>query len=381
MTPVTPAALSVRPEDEPVPLAKPDHATGAPLGGRAPRRKRSPLRLLVLGLAAVGLAVGALVVVLVVAVRMLDRPAAVPPDFRAPTTLPPPSGVVPPGHLVFDSDRTGNFELFAMAPDGTGVIQLTHDGAWDSWWPRLSPDRTTILFYRTPKGAHDRDFTRTNLWAIAADGSHEVLLRPAGLDDWTQQGHAEWAPDGRSLVMFGGNRTNPQIFVTDAVGQHPRPVTNRPGTNIDPSFAPDGRSIVFIGCPSAVCVFSDYELYRVGTDGRGDAVRLTDDDLRDHDPYYSPDGAHLAWLTQVGGGVVGSWDIRVAGADGAAPRRLINDDGVSSRPQWSADGSTIYFHRLRPDGQGFGVFAVAPDGSGLHEVTAGQPGASEYPST
>jgi TolB protein len=321
-------------------------------------------------------------VLLILWARSLDTPATVPPDFRPPTTLPaaPETGAIPVGHVAFDSDRSANFEIFVMDGDGGGVHALTDDPAYDSWWPRISPDRRTVLFYRTPAGTHDRDFTVTSLWSMAADGTGLTELRPAGLDGWTQQGHAEWSPDGESLVMFGGARGNPQIFVTDRQGQHPRQVTDRPGSNLDPVFSPDGSTIAFVGCPGAICMFGDYEIYTIPVSG-GEATRLTDDGMRDHDPYYSPDGTQLAWLTQIEGGLVGVWDVRIAGADGSNPRRLVGDDGVTSRPQWSADGTRIIVHRIPPGGDRFGVYEFQVDGSASRDLTAGQPGTNEYPST
>jgi Tol biopolymer transport system component len=224
------------------------------------------------------------------------------------------------------------------------------------------------------------------LGAAAADGTGEAIqLRPAGLDGWTQQGHAEWAPDGSNLVMFGGSRFNPQIYVTDALGQRPRQVTDRGGTNIDPSYSPDGETVVFVGCPQSICVFSDYEIYTAPASGQGEVVRLTEDAQRDHDPYFSPDGERLAWLTQVasdGPLGVGSWDVHVADADGTGAERLVGDDEITSRPAWSLDGSTIYVHRLdRSRGPGFQIYAIAPDGSNLRLLTGDQPGVNEYPST
>jgi TolB protein len=178
--------------------------------------------------------------------------------------------------------------------------------------------------------------------------------------------------------MVGGSRSNPQIQVTDPLGRRPRQVTERPGTNLDPSFSPDGQTIVFIGCPRALCTEADYEVYRTPAAG-GEATRLTEDGQRDQDPYYSPDGSSLAWLTQIQGGQPGVWDIRIGGPNGEEPRRLVGDDGVNSKPQWSADGRTIYFHRITPGGSTFNLFAVGPDGSGLRALTTSQADNNEYP--
>ena len=90
--------------------------------------------------------------------------------WTTPSALPR-SDPLPEDQLAFNSDRTGNFELFVMPAAGGEATQLTHEPAYDSWSPRVSPDRRTLLFYRTPKGVHDRDYTQAALWAVAADGT------------------------------------------------------------------------------------------------------------------------------------------------------------------------------------------------------------------
>lgn len=303
-------------------------------------------------------------------------------DPRPPELLPPPTTAVPLSTIVFDSDRSGTFEIYTMAADGSAVRALTSDARFDSWWGRISPDRRRILFYRTPAGTHDRDFTRTALWMMNADGTGAVELRPAKTDGWAMQGHAEWSPDGAELVMFGGSRINPQVHVTAMDGSSPRQITRRGGVNLDPSWTPDGRRIVFVGCPKSVCFPSDQEVYIVDASGTEDAERLTDDDLADYDPYVSPDGSTLAWLTRTSDdGPVGVWNLRTASPDGSGMRWLTDDDNVNSKPEWSNDGSVIYFHRLEFGVHtGFSIFRIHPDGSGLREITRGQPGVNEYPS-
>lgn len=339
-------------------------------------RRRGRTVLIVVGVL-VALMLAALIGLVVLA-AIFNRPATVPDSFRSPTAVPA-GDRLPADRMAFDSDRSGNFEVYTMAVDGSSVTPVTEDSAYDSWWPRLSPDRRTILFYRTPAGTHDRDYTQTSLWAMQVDGTGLTQLRPAGLDGWAQQGHAEWSPDGKQLVMFGGSRMNPQVFVTDVLGQHPRQLTDRGGVNIDPSFSADGTSVLFVGCPESICQPEDQEIYRVSVSG-GEPERLTFDDLRDNDPYESPRGNRIAWLTQVSGGDVGVWDVRVSDADGRDPRFLVQDQGVTSRPQWSADGETIYVHRIPPGGDRFQLYEIPAGGGELVPLTEGQPGSNEYPS-
>ena len=280
---------------------------------RIRHRPRRWQRVLFIVIGAIVVVVVAVVVLGVVIVHRLNTPESVPKSWHAPSALPASATrSIPAGNLVYDSNRTGNYEIWTMNPSGGAEHQLTDDKAYDSWWAQLSPNRKTILFYRTPKGTHDRDYSKTSLWAMAANGSDRVELRPAGLDGWVYQGHAEWSPDGQRLVMFGGSRLNPQVWITNDLGESPKVVTHRGGSNIDPSWAPNGRTIAFVGCPGSVCLPEDQEIYVVADTG-GVATRITYDSLQDDDPAFSHNGRELAWLTKVGGGTLseGTWNIRL----------------------------------------------------------------------
>jgi TolB protein len=283
--------------------------------------------------------------------------------------------------LVFDSSRSGNHEIFVMKNDGSGARQLTRDTAYENWWPRLSPDRRKLLFYRSPQGKPER-YDLASLWAMNVDGSALTLLRAQGTDGWALQGHGEWSPDGGSIAMFGG-AASPQIYVADALGRAPRQVTNRPGVNTDVSWSPDGKTLLFNGCAAMPCSPAGYEIYSIPAAG-GTAVRLTNDNLPDYDPYFSPDGKLVAWLVTSDPAAwsgQGAWSIRVANADGSNPRWLINDGQINSKPAWSLDGKSIYFHRMEPLKEiRWGVFRIAIDGSGLTPLTASAPGNNEFPS-
>jgi Tol biopolymer transport system component len=291
---------------------------------------------------------------------------------------------LPLSEMLFDSNRTGNYEIFAMRTDGSAPRQITADPVYDSWWPKLSPDRTQIMFHRTPKGTHDRDYAKTSIWMIGVDGSGLREVVPNRAFGWQLLGHPEWSPDGSEIVLFAGATNAPQIYVVRADGTSPRAVTQRVGQNLDPSWSPDGQSILFIGCPGSICPHTSYEVYRIGRDGTGE-VRLTNDLSRDHDPYFSPDGKTIAFLSQTAAAdelhAAGTWNIRLMGVDGHGVRFLTEDEHINSKPAWSPDGREIYFHRLvYGRGDGFQVWALDVATGAMREITAGSSSLNEYPS-
>ena len=280
--------------------------------------------------------------------------------------------------LVFDSDRTGNHEIFVMKANGTELKQLTNDSKYENWWARISPNRKTVLFYRSPAGKPE-NYTEASLWLMNVDGTGVTQLRAKGADGWTLQGHAEWSPDGNKIAMFGSAGSALEIFVTDALGKNPVQYTRRGGINTDVSWSPDGSKLLFNGCAISPCVPANYEIFVMAASAFSPATQLTNNGLADYDPYFSPDGTKIAWLVNVdptkfpiGDVRLGAWAIRIANADGSNPAYLINDGNINSKPAWSLDGRTIFFHRMELDpfveGK-FGVFRIDITGSGLTRLT------------
>jgi TolB protein len=310
------------------------------------------------------------------------------------TSSVPDTGSAPPrlaaDQLVFDSTRSSaNHEIFVMKTDGTSATRLTTDVAYENWWPRISPDRTKVVFYRSPAGDPE-NYGEASLWLMNADGTGVTQLRAKGQDGWVMQGHGEWSPDGTKLAMFGSAGAALEIFVTDASGRNPVQYTNRGGINTDVSWSPDGTKLLFNGCPDTPCMPADYEIYVMPAIPLAGATRLTTDTVASYDPYFSPGGDKLAWLVNVDPSAnvipgrsmsLGRWAIRIADADGSNASYLIDDGNINSKPAFSLDGQTIYFHRMVPPDYHFNVFRIAKDSTGLTELTTGAGGNNEHPSS
>lgn len=277
----------------------------------------------------------------------------------APTTVPsrsddgeaPVLPVVRDTHVLYSSIPVGQSrsQIFRMRANGTDAVQLTSDQSVEHDWPRPSPDGTKILFYTAAPGATVTDIDTNNLWVMDADGSNQRLVLPRGAYGWTRQGHVEWSPDGRQLVMAAGGAMTTDLYVTDADGTNPRKVTDRgPHMAIDPSWTPDGRSLLFIGCPqeSPTCWWWEYEVYRVDI-ATGVEQRLTNDGFADFDPYMSPDGTQVVWLRCTGLFPFGPWSIFRASTSTVPLQAvaLVDDGNINSSVDFSSDGSTLIFSR------------------------------------
>ena len=304
------------------------------------------------------------------------------PGATAPTTTAPaPSAPLAAGDIVYDGGIGGaRFEVFAMHPDGTEVRQLTDDARYNSWWARPSPDRTRILFYRTPAGVPPTTYGRAELWMMSADGSNAHVVLPQGTNGWTFQAHGEWSPDGTRIV-FTAATTQALIMTTAADGSDLRVLGGGPGANVDPSFSPDGRSIVYIGCPSWACNPATTEVFVMPADGAGSRTRLTFDAIRDQDPVVSPAGDRIAFLSATAppGSTApyGLWNLRTVGIDGTDVRQITSGSALESAPRWSPDGARIWTHRTAFDAYAWDLTSMRVDGSDLRPIN--MPNAQEFP--
>ena len=271
-------------------------------------------------------------------------------------------------HRLIYVSRSSNstHEIFTAELDGSDRVQLTDDPAFECWWPRPSPDATRVLYYRSPAPGDDNDYERAALWSMNIDGSGHVELIPQGSNGWTAQGVVDWAPDGQTLVMAATHMGLWTLWITDADGSNPTQISRRDSLYADPSFSPDGSRVVYSAFPEGYVGvdLTRLEIHTMNRDGT-DEVRLTNDLVRDHDPYYSPDGTEIAFEAAVGGPLgLGQWDIRVVPSTGGATDTITTFGTV---PRWSHDGETIWFYTFRFP-IGWIVTRVQRDGSGREEL-------------
>ena len=166
-----------------------------------------------------------------------------------------------------------------------------------------------------------------------------------------------WAPDSRSLA-YTTYRPNPDIFVSriyEGVLQNP---TKGVGTNYVPVFSPDGKQIAFMSARDG-----NPEIYVMNADGSSQ-TRLTTDPASDISPSWSPDGKQIAFASDRDG----SYEIYVMDADGTGQRRLTTNLESDIDPAFSPDGKQIVFTSNRDANNE--LYTMNADGSGQTRFTA-----------
>src|SRR2546421_2874409 len=154
------------------------------------------------------------------------------------------------GKITFQSNRNGNFDIFVMNADGSGVTQLTSH-PFDEYLPLFSPDGSRIVFGRC-HGICD-------IVVINADGSGERTILHDGFP-------GAWSPDGNRIVVAWDDG----LYVINADGSG---LVRVLGPDFVTDWSPDGRQLMIVSNRDG-----DYELYATPLDGNP-VTKLTDTPL------------------------------------------------------------------------------------------------------
>ena len=211
--------------------------------------------------------------------------------------------------LLFDSDRSGNQDLYRMALSGSEPERLT-ETTTDEFWGRWSPKGDEIAF-------HSFQGTRRHIFVMSADGRDRKQVTGGPDDERT----AEWTRDGKSLIYlhnFNGPGTEVRSITRSGDGTWSKPRTIFSGHSYPPVPSPDGRLIALAATGSVVVVGANGGAPRV-------LVPHSDTSSEPRAAYvdWSPDSRTVYYLAVDPKDRASIWSVSVSGG---APRLMVRFD-------------------------------------------------------
>jgi len=162
----------------------------------------------------------------------------------------------------------------------------------------------------------------------------------------------------------GGNN----IYVMDDDGGNVQRLTfiQRPGTDGNPAWSPDGKRIAFERNVSEDPRRRRLELFVVDRDG-SNLEQLTDDNALTGEPSWAPDGRHIAFSSNRNKGL----DIYVIDIFTREIRQLTHTPALrewAADPSWSPDGKYIAYRYGKPPVGSTTIYVMNADGKGQHPL-------------
>ncbi len=199
------------------------------------------------------------------------------------------------------------------------------------------------------------DVTRLEVTGAAVVVVEDVMQAEGGSDTILNFGAGQFSVSrsGALAHVLGGvypPNEQPLVWVHPSGASEPLPL--QPGAYSHPRFSPDGSRLAYLEGPG----FGDFAIW-VYDIQREVPVRLTSSGLK-FAPVWSPDGARLAFTSEVDGT---GGNLFVTASDGSGePRRVTESDLRHWSSSWSS--GDVAFVQFRPGGVDFDIMTVSMDG-------------------
>jgi Tol biopolymer transport system component len=271
--------------------------------------------------------------------------------------------------VAFQSNRGGSSQIWVVPTSGGAPRRVTNEPAKVKssdgkmlptrvMTPTWAPDSKSLLYVSTREGNY-------NVYSIPLEGgTAKPLSNAAGA-----QRYPAYSPDGTKIV-FPSSRNQPgslwgfQLYIMSAKGEPAggpaRQLTRSSGSPGHPVWSPDGQWVCYVSKDfdstrtvnigggmqaKQSAMFSTFRMFKMPAAG-GREVKLTGvltdpGQAEDTWPAWSPDGKWIAF----GRNIQGKQDLYVLNVVNGQIRP-ITTFGNAMKPNWSADGNSLYFTRL-----------------------------------
>jgi Tol biopolymer transport system component len=232
------------------------------------------------------------------------------------------------GRIAFTSDRTtgtgvnnptGDYEIFTMNKDGTGLTQLTFNTTHD-YRPSWSADGSGMVFTSERDG-------NAEIYTMNSDGSNQTRLT----NNSTTDRSPAISPDGSKIAFESDRDGNWEIYTMDSDGTDPTNISNNPATDLSPDWSPNGEKIAFTSYRG-----DNWDIFVINALDGSSQKRLTKKAAYDVIPAWSPNGKKITFESDRGGGDLEIYAMK-ARPEGSKnrPINLTKNDVVSDGlPDW-----------------------------------------------
>ena len=236
--------------------------------------------------------------------------------------------------IYYDSDLSGNAEIYRVRPSGGAPERLTSDPT-DDFSPVPSPDGSEVAFHSWRSGNRD-------LFVLPLDGRP---VQQVTATSSRQEVIPSWAPDGRSLAYFeyvpagAGSSAWTSARNADGAWEAAAPLVEQA---IWPTWSPDGRRLAYtLAAPG-------FRSRRILVRERGGDPRVLYDAQRTSGPEvtqvaWSTDARTLYFKGYAPSGEASIWGVPVGGGPA---RELVRFDDLarpSARPRFAVGAGRFYF--------------------------------------
>ena len=194
------------------------------------------------------------------------------------------------GRLAYESNQSGNWDIWVAQVGGGQAVNLTEDYAGDDMYPSWSPDGRLIAFSSTREGG--------GCFVMSALGGKPRRVSKAAPDRMSLQ----WSADGERLACVagrGGSPTYGMEIVSIGSGEvQSLPLPGSSAYRFDLSWSPDGVFLAYVDAVAPDAGTTRVWILRLED---GEAIPVTEGLSNDWSPIWLLDERSLYYVSSRGG--------------------------------------------------------------------------------